>query len=248
MKEKRFEHILLQLEKDEITSYDTLAVDLQVSEDTIRRDIDYLHKNGLLSKVRGGAMQRKRNPLTFDDRNTYMSHEKDIIAKKALMFIKEGSTVFMDGGTTHCILASYFPTDIKFRLITNNVPLISQLANFKNIELIGLGGLFDYQTKTFTGKTASEQASKYIADVYFMGVCGVDAEFGITAAVLTDSEVKQAMVKASRRTIAMANHETLRRLDSFKVCGLSDINVLITDLNADNTELNDFRDLDLQII
>jgi len=109
IKEKRLKHILALLQSKEMVTYDLLAGELSVSEDTIRRDIEELHNNGLLSKVRGGAMLRSENPLSFQDRTTYLQGGKDIIALKAQQLIKNGQTIFMDGGTTLCAIAARLP-------------------------------------------------------------------------------------------------------------------------------------------
>src|ERR1700750_1933223 len=102
LKEERFEIILSQLKEKNKVKFEDLASLLQVSEDTVRRDIDLLHRNGLLSKARGGAISREKDPLSFHDRQSFLTKEKDIIALKAQQFLKDGMTVFMDGGTTVC--------------------------------------------------------------------------------------------------------------------------------------------------
>ncbi|NIG54528.1 DeoR/GlpR family DNA-binding transcription regulator [Chitinophaga sp. Cy-1792] len=248
LKEKRFEFILDQLKKKQHVTFEGVSAKLGVSEDTVRRDIEYLHKNGLLSKIRGGAMSRATNPLTFQDRKNHLKKEKNIIALKAQPLIKNGMTVFMDGGTTIHSVAAYFPADLKIRVITNNYTVISALAEHKNIELIVAGGNFDRTLQTFSGFTTCSGIAEYIADVYLTGTCGVDLQYGITAAFQQDAEVKRAMKKNARQTIVLANHERLGQVEAFGVCSMESIDVLITDLNSDDQEIDDFRHIDIQII
>ncbi len=248
LKEKRFEFILKQLESTELLSYENLATQIGVSEDTIRRDIDYLHKSGLLSKVRGGAMQRSKNPLSFQDRENYLKQEKEVIALKAQQFITEGMTLFMDGGTTICAIASYFPRDIKIRVVTNNMILIPILMDFKNIELIVLGGRYDAQTATSTGLVTCQEVQEYIADLYFMGTCGIDANLGISASQQYDAEVKKSMLKSAKRSIALANHDHLSIHESFKICNFQEVDILITNLGSDDELLNPFRNLSVSLV
>lgn len=248
LKEKRFDFILKQLEQAEMLTYERLAADLQVSADTVRRDIDYLHNNGLLSKVRGGAMQRAKNPLTFQDRSNYLKQEKEIIALKAQQFLVDGMTVFMDGGTTICALISQLAADSKLRIVTTNMQAIPILSTFKNIELIVLGGRYNLETATTLGTETCLEISKYIADVYFMGTCGVHNQLGITAAVQEDAEVKRAMLQNSKQVIALANHDYLGIAKPFKVCQTDRLAALITNLASDDSALNDFRNLNLKIV
>ena len=102
LKEERLSHILTLIKKKGKANYESLAGELNVSEDTIRRDIESLHHNGLLLKVRGGAISLSKNPLSFQDRTRYQSAEKNIIAIKTLQLIREGQTVFMHSACINC--------------------------------------------------------------------------------------------------------------------------------------------------
>lgn len=248
LKEKRFEYILKQLTSKEIVTYAEIATHLDVSEDTIRRDIESLHKNGLLSKVRGGAIPRAKNPLSFQERTNFLTEEKEVIALKVRQFLKKGMTVFMDGGTTNCVIANGFPLEIKFRVVTNNLMLIPILMKFKNIDLIVLGGNSNLETATTTGIETCRQVNEYVADLYFMGTCAVDPNFGVTAAVETDGEVKKAMLATSKKTVALSNHSLLGTTEPFRVCALEEVGVLATNLPANSKDLEDFRNLGIQIV
>lgn len=248
VKEERFEIILKELKRNKTVTYETFADIIPVSEDTIRRDIDYLYRNGLISKVRGGAMLRSKDPLSFKDRSTYSKNEKSVIALKAQKFVQNGMTIFMDGGTTVCAVASHFPVNISLRIITNNIQLIPIIAQFKNIELIILGGTYHQDTGTLLGVETCTEAGNYFADIYFMGTCAVDHKLGISAVFKADAEVKKVMALSTKKIVALADQNKLRRTETFKVASIDSINVLITDLASDNEELNDFRNLDLQLL
>jgi DeoR/GlpR family transcriptional regulator of sugar metabolism len=99
LKEERFSQIFALIKNKGKTNDESLAGELNVSADTIRRDIESLHNNGLLLKVRGGAISLSKNPLSFQDRIQHRLEEKNIIALKALQLIREGQTVFADGGS-----------------------------------------------------------------------------------------------------------------------------------------------------
>jgi len=248
LKEERFEIILNELEKKKIVTYDTFSSLISVSEDTIRRDIDYLYRNGLLSKVRGGAMLRTRDPLSFQDRTFFATDAKNIIGLKAQKIIKNGMTIFMDGGTTVCSIASHFPIDITLRVITNNPALISTLTRFKNVELIVLGGAYHQETATTSGADTCMEVAKYIADVYFMGTCAIDYELGASATFKTDAEVKRTMIKSSKKVVSLADENKFRRTEAFKICLIEEIDVIITNLSGNDKELIPYHSKNIQIL
>lgn len=248
VKEERFEKILAQLREGSIATYSVLANELAVSEDTVRRDIDQLHQNGLLSKVRGGAIARKKNPLAFHDREGFLNDEKQVIALKVQPLLKNGMTVFMDGGTTMCYVADNFSIDLSLRVVTNNMALLPMLKRFPKIEVIVLGGAYDRTIQTNVGAGTCEQVAYYVADMYLMGTCAISVENGITAANKDDGEVKRAMLKAARQTIVLANSEKLESWEHFKVADLEKVDKLITELPSDDAKLDGFRNKGFQII
>jgi DeoR family transcriptional regulator, carbon catabolite repression regulator len=248
LKEERFAHILTTLKKKGKVNLESLSSALKVSEDTIRRDIESLHNNGLLVKVRGGALSISKNPLNFHDRTHFLSDEKNIIGLKAQQFIKSAQTIFMDGGSTVCAVASHMPANASFRLITNNMALVPIVSAFRHIELILLGGIYDRETAVNTGRQTCKEAAQYIADLYLMGTCALQPNFGISAVFQADGEVKQTMLKNSQQTYALANHANLNSTEYFKVCTLPEIRGLITDLATDDNRLDDFRDKGVRLV
>jgi len=248
VKEERFTYILAVLNKKGKVGFDTLSKDLEVSEDTIRRDIEALHNNGLLLKVRGGAIAHAKNPINFQDRTTHFSAEKQIIGLKAQTLMKGATTIFMDGGTTNCAILQNLPANAKFRLITNNLALLPIISRLKDIELIILGGTYDRKTETNTGMQVIAEVGKYLADIYFMGTCALQKDFGITTALQQDGEIKQQMLKHTTKTYAIGNSAKLNLTEFYRVCELQDLEGLITDLPADNEALDPYRNNGLLIV
>lgn len=248
IKEKRFEHILSYVRNGGTVTYGEMALELSVSEDTIRRDIEYLHDNGLLSKVRGGALSRERNPLTFQDRIDYQSDEKKVIAMKIQPLLKTGMTVFMDGGTTICTVAEFFPVNSSFRIITNNMALIPILNRYRDIEVMVLGGNYNKIAQVNTGAKTCAEAEEFVADLYLMGTCAISADYGITAALREDGAVKQSMLKAAKQTAVISNSKRIGTNESFVVSKLVNINFLVTELPSDDKQLDFLRYQGIKII
>lgn len=248
LKEERFGQILEILSKDGKVQFDTLASSLNVSEDTVRRDIEALHNNGLLSKVRGGAIPVTKSPLRFADRTSYLTDKKDLIALKIQQFIQDGQTLFMDGGTTNCSIAARFPFDLKLTLVTNNIALVPILSNHKNIKLIILGGSYNSVTNTTEGAKVCDEITRYTADFYLLGACAIDSHFGVTAIFDTDADVKNAMHKNAKKTIALAVEEKLNTADTHRICPMNEISILITELPSSDQKLDPYRNTKLKII
>ncbi|UYQ94938.1 DeoR/GlpR family DNA-binding transcription regulator [Chitinophaga horti] len=248
LKEKRFEVILGSLQTKDMVTYEEMASELNVSNDTVRRDIEHLHNSGLLSKVRGGAIPRAMNPLSFQDRQSYLRKEKDTIALKAQQLIKSGMTIFMDGGTTMCAIASLFPRDIILTVVTNNYALIDILATYKNVYVIVLGGNYNRHLQIFYGTQTCTAADNFNVELYFMGTCGLDAKFGVSTIYQEDAQVKRVMLRSARTVVALANRDSLRKMSTYKICDPGGIDVLITDLNSDHHALNDYREWGIQIL
>jgi DeoR family transcriptional regulator, carbon catabolite repression regulator len=248
LKEERFNHILKVIKKKGKVFYETLSEDLDISEDTARRDIESLHNTGLLLKVRGGAISISRNPLSFQDRSHYLLKEKELIAVKAQQLIKRGQTIFMDGGSTICAIADQLPSNSSFRLVTNNMALVPIISKFRDIELIILGGIHDRETATNTGGQTCNEVKQYIASLYFMGTCALQKDFGISAVFQKDGEVKQTMLRNANKTFALANSSSLNTTEHYKVCDIKDISGMITDLATDDRKLDDFRHLGIRLI
>ncbi|MET4141211.1 DeoR/GlpR family DNA-binding transcription regulator [Pedobacter sp. UYP1] len=248
IKEKRFEHIISRLKNTGTVTYSQMSVDLSVSEDTIRRDIDYLDENGLLSKVRGGAISRDKNPLSFQDRADFQSTEKEIIGMKVQPLLKAGMSIFMDGGTTVCAVAECLPTNASLRVITNNIALVPLLAQFRNIEVIVLGGNYNRDTQTNTGARTCDEAAEFVVDLYLMGTCAISKDFGITSAIREDGAVKKAMLKGSKMVVVLSNSKKVGTNEPFVVCGLQEINVLVTELPSDDSKLDELRFKKLKIV
>ena len=248
LKEERFNHILKVIKKKGKVFYEALSEDLHISEDTVRRDIESLHNNGLLLKVRGGAISVSRNPLSFQDRSSYLPEEKELIALKAQQLIKKGQTIFMDGGSTICAIANHLPSNSSFRLVTNNMALVPIISKFRDIELIILGGMHDRDAAINTGVQTRNEVKQYIASLYFMGTCAIQKDFGISAVFQNDGEVKQTMLRNANKTFALVNSSSLNTTEHYKVCDIKDINGMITDLATDDDKLDDFRHLGIRLI
>ncbi|NIJ54839.1 DeoR/GlpR family DNA-binding transcription regulator [Dyadobacter arcticus] len=248
IKEKRFAYILDKLRDNDQVAFAQLSTDLRVSEDTIRRDIEALSSSGLLMKVRGGAIPRSHNPLSFKERIGYLKDDKEIIALKAQPLVKSGQTVFLDGGTSVLTLVSLLPTDIKLTVITNNTAIIPALTAYQGVRLILLGGSYLKESETIVGLTAIKMVENFQADLYFMGICALDTQRGVTANYMEEAELKQAMLRHSGTAVALSTYDKLETYESYRVCPIESLDYIITEVDASNAKLKLFREAGVKIL
>ena len=247
-REKRFNYILEKLQDRSEVGFAELSNELNVSEDTIRRDIDALAGNGLLLKVRGGAIPRSHNPLTFKERVGILKDDKEVIALKAQTLIRSGQTLFMDGGTSVYTLVTLLPTDIKLTVITNNVAIVPALSSYPGIELIVLGGKYLKESETVVGFEAMKMAENFQADVYFMGICALDPVKGVTAGYMEEAELKRTMLAHSQVSVALSTFDKLETFESYRVCAIEDLDYIVTELSPDNETFKSFQEKGVKVL
>jgi len=248
VREKRLSYILEKLHDNKEVGFSELSSDLNVSEDTIRRDIDALANNGLLLKIRGGAIPRSHNPLSFKDRIGQLRDDKELIALKAQTLIKSGQTVFMDGGTSVYTLVSLLSTDIKLTVITNNTAIIHALSAYAGVELIVLGGKYLKQSETVVGYQAIKMVENFQADLYFMGVCALDIGKGVTSSYMEEAELKQAMLRRSGMAIALSTFDKLETFEPYSVCPIQSLNYVITEMDAQHEKFDSFKKVGIKVL
>lgn len=229
LKEERLDYILKKLKADHKVLHTELSNDLQVSEDTVRRDLEVLAQNGLLIKVRGGAIPHSPHPYSFKERIGIHEDDKRTIAGKALSFLHDGQTIIMDGGTSTYTLVKMFPPNLRLTVITNSVPIAMQLMEHPSAEVILTGGRVFKSSQVTSGLDTIRMLERVRADICFLGICSLHPEAGVTGIDLGEAEVKYSMVHAGSRVIALATSDKMGTAEPFKVCDLTELDTIITD-------------------
>jgi len=246
-KEERQKVILEYLSKEHRVTLLELSAYLNVSEDTIRRDVKELSDQGLLKAVRGGAVAPSPIPLHFRVRENHDVENKKIIAAKAISYLKDGQVVFIDGGTTSMALVASFPYDLKITVITNSFPVAALIEDLPNIELIFAGGKMCKTSFTTASIDTIDFFRNFRADICILGICSIHHDRGVTGVLYDDSQIKRNMIQNSNFVIALSSIEKIGTAESYLVCPLKDINVLVTNINPENEVLKAYKEADLII-
>lgn len=220
---------------------------LQVSEDTIRRDLNELEEKGQLKKVHGGAMALEYIP-SFAKREVQEIQTKHIIAKKALELIKDNHVLIIDGGTSNLQLVNLLPEDIKLTVFTNSIPVASKLCEYPNIDGVLFGGNILRKGHSIIGPQAEESLREIHADMCFMGITSVDPIIGLTEANRKETSIKKAIINASNVVVSMVISNKLNTRQPFRVGDIDDINIMVTDLEPDAGILSPYKERGVQVL
>ncbi|EEI94201.1 DeoR/GlpR family DNA-binding transcription regulator [Sphingobacterium spiritivorum] len=239
LKEERQAYIIHQINLHNKVLSSDLSVQLNVSEDTIRRDLNELAENGQVLKVYGGALS-KSFQFPFQDGNVYAKESKKEIARKSISLIQNGMTVLVGGGTTVIELARIIPEDIQCTFFTISPLVALELAEKENIEVISIGGKLSRNTNIVTGAQVINELSEIKVDLCILGTNSLSIDDGITDSDWEVVQIKRAMIKCSHKVAILSIAEKLNSNQKMKVAPLRDVSFLVTDLTPDHPSLKEF--------
>lgn len=239
LKEERQAYIIHQINLHNKVLSSDLSVQLNVSEDTIRRDLNELAENGKVIKVYGGALS-KSFQFPFQDGNVYAKEGKKEIATKALSLITSGMTVLIGGGTTMIELARLIPNDLQCTFFTISPLVALELAEKENIDVFLLGGKLSRNTNIVTGAQVINELSDLRVDLCLLGTNSLSIEEGITDSDWEVVQTKRAMIKCSKNLAILSIAEKLNSNQKMRVAPLKEVSYLVTDLESTDARLKDF--------
>lgn len=206
-----------------------LAKTFDVSTETIRKDLIYLDKKGIIKKSHGGALSSLEiieKPL--EDRNTENYEVKLAIANKAQEFIKDNAVIFIDAGSTTLCLAKLLSVKKGLTIITNSVSALNVLANSQNTVHMS-GGQLNNTTMALEGFGATNFLSKIKVDIAFLGSSGFKEHNGPTSIDFSDAEVKRIMIRNSKQNFVLADSKKTRSTAMVEYASWKSIDHLIID-------------------
>lgn len=225
-----------------------LSLKLNVSEDTVRRDLQELSDDEKIVKVRGGAISKSFHVYSYRENDIYAYQEKTIIARKAISLLRDGMLVLISGGSTNLEIARILPPDLKVTFLTVSLSTAMQLLDHPNCETIFLGGMLSKTARITIGGEVITQLRDVRPDICFIGTNGIDPDAGITDSDWEVVTVKKAMINASARTVVLTIAEKLNSIQKIRVVDLSAIDTLITELDPQHEALVRYRQAGLRVI
>ncbi len=213
----------------------SLAVDLGVTPETIRRDLTHLERNGRLRRVHGGAIPVASLGFepSLERRAERFVAEKMRIAKAALDLVPAEGTILIDAGTTTSHLAELLPVDRELTVVTNALSIATIVAGRGELRLYMVGGRIRGRTQASVGEWATAALSSVHVDVAFLGTNGLTVGRGLTTPDQQEAAAKRAMVTSARRAVVLADASKVG-VDHFcRFADLADIDSVVTDSSLD---------------
>lgn len=218
-----------------------LKKNLDVSSETIRRDLENMESQGLIRRARGGAFLNEtaaednnhNRYQPFGARGQERVERKKEIAEFAVSFIREGQSIALDSGTTAYALARVIKQRFQaLTVVTNSMAIANELADAKGITLIVTGGVYRPEEVAFVSDIAGLIFSKLNIDVFFLTTCGISVERGVTYQRMDEIMVQEKMMEASDKTFVIADSSKLGVNSLVKMCDVDKISMIITDSDA----------------
>jgi DeoR/GlpR family transcriptional regulator of sugar metabolism len=194
-----------------------LASTMQVSIDTIRRDLKQLVAEGLARRVHGGALPAAPLPRPVAERSAQVSLVKRELAEKAVRLIQPRNVVLFDGGSTNQELVRAIPPEMAFTAVTPSLPVATALCELPLVDVIILGGRVLGRELVATGARAVREINDFRADLCYLGICALHREVGISTFSVEELELKQAMVRCSGTVAAIILAEKVGKMAPFIV-------------------------------
>lgn len=250
----RRERIVELVEIDQRVSVADLKERFNVTDASIRRDLTILERAGRLRRVHGGAVGRGAQLTSgvFATKLRARREQKARIGAFAARLVRRGEVVFFDSGTTVAQVAAQMPPVLRtpnaITAVTHSLPVIEEIGSWDGPHLVCLGGLYLPDYRAFVGPQAIASLRELAADVILLGCDGLTIESGLTTPHVLVAEVGAAATSRARRVVVVADASKLGRQGFTPIVPLNDVDVLITDLEADPELVSAIRDVGVEVL
>lgn len=225
-----------------------ISEELELSEDTIRRDLRELAAEGKLQRVHGGALPASPAAGDFAVRQHIATDGKIAVGRRAATMVREGQVVILDGGTTTLQLAKHLPPDLRATVVTHSPTIAVALQEHPTIEVIVIGGrLFKHSVVT-VGAAAVDAISRIRADTYFMGVTGIHRDAGLSTGDMEEAHIKRALSAAAAETHVLVTAEKVDAASPYVICALGDIDGVVVERSISKATLALYKKRGLSVV
>lgn len=234
---ERRNYIIQTLNAEGKVIVSSLARHFNVTEETIRRDLDQLELEGLAIKTYGGAvsntLQTSDQPYSIRKKSNIELKQK--IAEKVADMIKDGDRIMLDASTTALYVVKRIKNRRNITVITNSLEILLELADKTGWHIFSTGGSLREGAYSLSGSAAERMISEHHVDYAICSAKGIDAKMGITDSNEKDAEIKKAIFDSADRRILCLDSTKFDQISFMKVCDIRDIDVLVTDKNPGET-------------
>ncbi len=226
----------------------TLAAELDLSEDTIRRDLREMASEGLLKRVHGGALPLSPPLPDFATRQSLATDEKSALGARAAAMVTPGQVIFFDGGTTTAALARALPRSFPFTVVTHSPTIACELERHPTAEVVLIGGRLYKHSMVTMGAMALETIRGLKADIYFMGVTAAHPTHGLTTGDMEEAATKRTIAENAAATWVLLTQEKLDLASPWKIMPLATATGLIVPAALAPETLAPYRETGVEIV
>jgi len=218
-----------------------LSEHLNVSEDTIRRDLRELADGGFIKKVHGGALANPKTPEALLGLSGGPSEEIKLIATKAFSLLKSGQVVILDGGAITEHLVTLLQEDLALTIFTNSIVAANRLAELPTIETFLLGGKMAGRSRITCGMDVINMLKDIRADLCFLDVSSIHEEIGLTASNREVSMTKKAMLESASQNIGLCTSDQIGRIQPFRIVGVEALDLLVAEKTEGSKSIHSLK-------
>lgn len=240
--------ILATLRDDGRVVAKDFAASLDLSEDTIRRDLRELAAEGLLHRVHGGALPVSPAVADFATRTSIGTGAKADVARLACGLVDHGQTIAVDGGTTARELARRLPADLRATVVTHSPTIAVELAEHPTVEVIIVGGRLFKHSVVAAGAVAHEAIGRVSVDLFFLGVTGIHPTAGLTTGDADEAAIKRAWSQRAAETYVLGSGEKIGAASAFEVVPLDAVTAVLTDAGAPERGVAELREAGVRVL
>lgn len=248
LKQERFRRILETLDREGQVRLAPLSETLDVSTDTVRRDLAALARQGSLTQVRGGALPISRLPSDYRVRERQDIAAKQQIARKAFSLIEDGQLIMLDGGTTAECLARLLHERQGLTVATNSFPVVTALLDHPDVEVLFAGGKLQSDYQVTLGQETVDFFRQLRAAWCFLGTYGLHPDAGLTVTTDEEASVKRAMVQSAQRVAAMVTTDKLGKAEPYVVAEIGEVHTLVTADDVTTDQLRVYWQKNIQLL
>lgn len=246
----RHQYILEKLKKDGKVNIFELMEEMGVSGVTIRKDLKLLEDKSLMYRIRGGGSIN--NPYAADrpiyEKELINADEKKKIARAALELISDTDSIMIGSGTTVFEVARALSPNKHLTVITPALRVALELSNRSHVEVLQLGGLIRPNSSSVMGASALQMLEDISCEILFVGVDGIDLDFGLSISNLSETALNQKMVETAQTVVVLADSTKFDRRGLGRICGLEQVHYIITDRNVSNSTVKAIQEMGIKVI
>ena len=244
---ERKNEILNKLRTDQRVLVSQLAAHYGVTEETIRRDLDKLEKEGYATKTYGGAIwgNSTKTDLSYTIRNKTNVEAKNEIARIICSMVQDGDHLMLDDSSTSLYIAKQLKDKKELTVITNSVEIVMELSTMSGWNILSTGGTLKPDSLAFVGNQVQQTLSRFHVDKAIMSCKGIDPQAGVTDSAESHALAKQVMIRAARQTILALDSSKFNKISFVEIAELQRMDAVVTNERPNEEWMKLFESLQI---